>query len=197
MNRHLKGATQLDDISGLKLAWVKNQDQLNEVEAQNIFSARKKHLKKRKDFHQNYISESYFQKVHFDMFCEVWNWAGKWRRRQTNIGIAPHQISLQLHQLCEDVHFWEEENCHLSILERAAILHHRLVLIHPFVNGNGRHARLITDIYLLNHKEKIPSWPDDLHLVKNHYRDQYLEVLKLADEGDYKPLLKFMKKLAK
>lgn len=191
-----EGATYLEDLSGLKLSWVKTQDQLNVAEAENIAAAMRKHLKPSHSFLERCISGNYFKKLHQDMFGMVWTWAGQWRKAATNIGVLPHQISLQIHELCEDVRFWHKENSTLSITERAAHLHHRLVSIHPFANGNGRHARLMADIYLLNFSGALPRWPIDLHKVKNQYRGEYLKALKLADQGDYTPLLKFMRDLS-
>ena len=192
-NKNSPGSTLLDDLSGLKLPWIKNQDQLNMAEAENITEARRKHLKKRKDFFANCISAHYFKKLHFDMFSAVWGWAGKWRTTSTNIGVSPHQISLQIHELCEDVRYWLSSSSPLPIWEQAVFFHHRLVQIHPFPNGNGRHARLMMDLYLYNQGIALPKWPKDLHRVKTEYRIKYLKALQLADTGDYKALLHFMK----
>ncbi len=82
------------------------------------------------------------------MLSPVWEWVGKLRQEETNIGVKPFLIRLQLEELCQEVANWNSEPIDLTILEQAARIHHRLVAIHPFKDGNGRHTRLIADRYL-------------------------------------------------
>jgi len=189
------GATLLDDLSGLKLPWIKTQNQLNTLEAENVHEAVKKHLKKWTRFSE-VLSPVLLQKIHFDMFGTVWDWAGKWRTKITNIGAEPFQIPILVKELCADVKFWHEQPEDASTtLEQAAILHHRLVKIHPFNNGNGRFGRLLSDIYLLSYYGTIPKWPRNLHQTQSQYRPKYLKALRDADLGNYQPLLSLLKEL--
>lgn len=126
------------------------------------------------------------------MLSPVWEWAGRLRESTTNIGIKPYQIRLQLQELCQEVIYWNSEPIDLTFLEQACRIHHRLVFIHPFKDGNGRFTRLISDRYLRSHRCIYPLWPDNLHVEGNDARRRYIQALKEADKGDYDPLLQFM-----
>ncbi len=191
-----EGATPLDDLSGLKPVWVKTQQDLNHVEVENIAKATSKYLLKSIPAPQKWFNISFLQKMHRDMFCDVWDWAGKFRMTQTCPGIKPYQIQSALAHLCEDVLFWSTEESDLSLLERAAKIHHRLVFIHPYVNGNGRFSRLVADRYLKAFGHPYPNWPIDLDR-DGEYRKRYIEVLGEADAGSYEPLILYIKKLLK
>lgn len=189
------GATALNDYSGLKIKWVKTLDDLNRVEAENIFQAKKKYLKKVNTNISSWFNVSQLKKIHHDMFCDVWDWAGKFRKSVTSIGIKPYLISNQFGELCADIKAWSNKNSvvDLNFLEQAARVHHRLVFIHPFENGNGRFSRLIADRYLINCGCSHPNWP---YLQdEGELRNEYIKSLKEADKGNYKHLIKFMCKL--
>lgn len=145
---YAEGATPIDEISGLKILWVTTQEDLNRVEAENISNAASKHLLKPVPLPQQWFNVSALQKIHRDMFGDVWDWAGKFRRTMTSPGIPPYQIPVALAQLCDEVQFWCNEACELTLLEQAARIHHKLVWIHPYSNGNGRFSRLVADRYL-------------------------------------------------
>lgn len=181
-----EGTTPVDDISGLKLSWVKTQGDLNQVEAENIFNATRKYLLKSVGPPQNWFNVPMLQKIHHDMFFDVWNWAGKFRTTQTIPGIEPYQIAEALRNLCYDVQLWCTEACELTLVEQSARIHHRLVLIHPFPNGNGRFSRLVSDRYLKSWKCQFTNWPTDLNR-DGQCRKRYIEALKEADKGNYAP----------
>jgi Fic-DOC domain mobile mystery protein B len=124
------------------------------------------------------------------MFCDTWSWAGKFRQRQTNIGVSSVYIMQELKILMDDVIFWQD-NSTFPVREIAVRLHHRLVFIHPFPNGNGRFSRLFADLYIINKDEPRFSWGKN-NLVKDSvFRDQYLKALRSADMGDYTKLIIF------
>ncbi len=124
------------------------------------------------------------------MFCDVWDWAGKFRKSITSIGIKPYLISNKLGELCADVKAWSDKSVDLTFIEQAARIHHRLVFIHPFENGNGRFSRLIADRYLINCGCSYPNWP---YLQdKGKSCNEYIKSLKEADKGNYDSLVKFM-----
>ena len=124
------------------------------------------------------------------MFCDTWTWAGKFRQRQTNIGVHSVYIPQELRILIDDVIFWQNNSTFL-IREIAIRLHHRLVFIHPFPNGNGRFSRLFSDLYLINKGESRFSWGKNNLVKDSALRDQYLEALRSADMGDYTKLIVF------
>lgn len=187
-----EGATPIDDISGLKLSWVKTQEDLNHVEVENISAATSKHLLKSIRTPSSWFNVPFLQKVHRDMFCDVWDWAGKFRTTQTCPGIKPYEIVAGLNSLCEDVKFWCDQN-DMSMIEQAARVHHRLVYIHPFTNGNGRFSRLIADRYLKSGKCIFPTWPTEIG-EEGQNRMDYINSLREADKGNIQPLIAFMKK---
>ena len=187
-----EGATPIDDISGLKLTWVKTQEDLNHVEVENISAAAGKYLLKSVSAPQEWFNTPFLQKIHRDMFSDVWEWAGKFRTTQTCPGINPHQIQHALAYLCDDVMFWCTEKSDLTCLEQAVRIHHRLVFIHPYANGNGRFSRLVSDRYLKSLKQQFPSWPIDLG-EDGRYRKRYIAALREADEGDFDPLISYTK----
>lgn len=185
------GATRLDDISGLKLSWVKTQSQLNRVEAENISYAIGKYLLKPIKSPLKWFNIPILKKIHKDMFMDVWDWAGAFRTTQTVPGVKPYQILWALKDLCDDVLCWNNKY-EMSFLEQAVRIHHRLVFIHPFFNGNGRFARIITDCYLKAWRCSYPVWPSEIQ-VDSQIRNQYISSLKSADLGDYNQLVDFTK----
>lgn len=188
------GATPLDDISGLKLTWVKSQIDLNHVEVENIATATSKYLLKSVNAPQEWFNVPFLQKIHREMFSNVWDWAGKFRTTQTSPGVKPYQIYGAIAHLCEDVQFWCVEKNNFTPIEQAAKIHHRLVFIHPFTNGNGRFSRLVSDRYLKAIKHPFPNWPIDLD-KDGHHRKRYIGTLREADVGNYEPFILFMQEL--
>ncbi|MBI2743003.1 MAG: mobile mystery protein B [Chlamydiales bacterium] len=189
-----EGATPIADCSGLIPSWVHNIHDLNRVEAENILKAQRKYLKPPVDDPKNWFQVDKLRAIHRDMFGEVWEWAGCYRKSITSIGIAPNQIPAQLAALSFEVISWSESPVDLTFIEMAARVHHRLVLIHPFENGNGRFSRLIADRFLIACKCAHPVWPNQLN-EKGVIRKDYIQTLKNADRGDYAPLIEFMKQL--
>ncbi|MFZ0564831.1 MAG: mobile mystery protein B [Chlamydiales bacterium] len=187
-----EGATPIDDISGLKLSWVTTLQDLNIVEAENISFALSKYLLRLIDLPQHWFKLSTLKKIHRDMLGDVWEWAGKFRTTQTSIGIEPYQIPCALEKLCADVQFWCGEACELTLVEQAARVHHQIALIHPYPNGNGRFARLVSDRYLKAWKCPFPTWPTELNR-DGRCRKSYIAALKEADAGDHEALIQYMK----
>lgn len=132
------------------------------------------------------------QKIHYDMFCDVWDWAGKFRQTQTSIGVKAYTIPTELSLLCKEVNFWYSDDCELALMEQAVRFHHRLVFIHPFPNGNGRFARLLSDRYLKAFNYRFPTWPRDLEETSPN-RSAYIAALKDADLGSFDALQAFFK----
>ena len=175
-------ATPLDDVSYLKLPWVHNLKDLNRAEAENISQAQKKYLQKPVGDPSKWFHLSYLKKIHLSMFGNVWEWAGKWRISSTKLSYR--------------VMSWSSESSFLTSIERSARIHHQLVSIHPFENGNGRFARLVADRYLLAHKKAHPVWPSEIG-KNGSIRREYIEALKDADKGNYQPLIEFIENFSK
>ncbi len=124
------------------------------------------------------------------MLGDVWRWAGDFRHSERNLGIPFCEIPDALRLLLGDVKAWIEYKSYPAD-EIAVRLHHRLVAIHPFPNGNGRHARLMADLLVLRLGAERFSWGRDNLRDAGKMRAQYIEALKAADHHDYNPLLAF------
>lgn len=124
------------------------------------------------------------------MFCDVWIWAGEYRITERNIGVAPYQIPMKLMQLFDDLNFWIDNKTY-SNHEIAVRLHHKLVQIHPFPNGNGRVSRLMADLVLQKLGGKTLYWGDTNLVDVSEVRRKYIDALRKADAGDYTDLLDF------
>ncbi|MCH9643550.1 MAG: mobile mystery protein B [Gammaproteobacteria bacterium] len=188
------GATPLDpdEVDGLIPAHIMNQSQLNEWEQMNILEAEK--WVSRQIFCIDSIAGvTFIKKLHQRMFNKTWEWSGEFRRSNKNIGIDWLSIPVDLKVLIDDLKF-QIDNKTYSVDELAARFHHRLVAIHPFANGNGRHARLMTDIILLSQKAKRFTWGRGGSLVKSSIvRQQYIAALRAADKMDYSLLMDFVR----
>jgi len=187
-----EGATPLDpdEIEGLIPTHVVNRGQLNELEQQNIAEAELWLMTARLG---KINTAKNLKKLHVKMFAQVWRWAGTFRKTGKNIGIEAYQISVALKNLCDDLDTWIEFSTYPDD-EIAVRFHHRLVYIHLFSNGNGRHARLATDILLTKHLKKNRfSWGRGIIENAGEVRSQYLSALREADKGYYKPLLDFVR----
>lgn len=186
-----EGATPLDpdEMKGLKFKHIKIRRHLDELEQINIISGMK-WLKKQKK--ADIISEAFTCKLHTKLFGDVWQWAGKFRKTERNIGCDPLHISVNLRNLFDDTSFWIEHET-FSNKEIATRFHHRLVAIHPFPNGNGRHSRIMADA-ILTHvlKDSAIDWSSGKSLqAMSAHRTSYINALRKADTGDMNDLLEF------
>jgi Fic-DOC domain mobile mystery protein B len=187
-----EGSTPIPDISDLRIPWVQTMKDLNRVEAENIFEAQRRYLRVSSSGVLQWFNYKEFQVIHRAMFSQVWVWAGKQRIHDTSIGVKPGLIGAKIAELCEEVCAWENMAIELSFIEKSARIHHRLVYIHPFENGNGRFSRLIADRFLLQWKCSCPMWPNSLY-QEGEIRKQYIHSLQEADRGDYDSLIYLMK----
>ena len=185
-----EGATPIDEDEkrGLLIPHISTREELNEWEQRNITDAYSWLDRTRQ---KNILSEEFIRKLHVEMFGKVWSWAGTYRRTDKNIGVDWSQISVLFRQLLDDIHFWIDNETY-SADEIATRFHHSLVFIHLFPNGNGRHARVMTDVLL----EKILSqgpftWGSGNLIEEGDVRANYIQALRSADGQDYEPLLKF------
>jgi len=179
----IPGETPIDDISGLKIKSVRTRQMLNVVEGENIRAAYTKYLGGVLPRRKAPFNIVWVKKLHKEMFGKVWVWAGEIRRRELNLGVASAQIEMQLQQLMDDLGFWEQHK--LPMQEQAAMLHHRAVSIHPFLNGNGRWARLLANIWLKLHQAPLTMWPEETIGGESIVRQEYLRAIRAADAGDY------------
>ena len=190
------GATPGDDTSGLIQRQLTDRRARNAAELDAISRAYNKHIyrARRKRAGTEWLTDQFIRSVHFDMFGEIWEWAGKYRTDSVNMGVDFHLIPEQIKLLCGDFNYWNSDKSTMAPLEIAARLQNRLTRIHPFKNGNGRHARMITDIFFHSVKHPLPKWPQIQLLSEgDHVRSRYIEAMKAADKEDYRELMAFMK----
>ncbi len=187
----IDGQTPLDpdELEGLKHPHVTTHGQLDQLEQANIQQGLI-WLSRRRS--AELLSDAFVRKLHRQLLGDVWSWAGTYRLTEKNIGIVPRQITVQLHNLLADVKHWIEHKT-WPPTEIALRFHHRLVHIHPFANGNGRFARIITDELLAKALKAAPiDWSGGYALQEmNERRKQYVAALRAADRGDYALLFEF------
>jgi Fic-DOC domain mobile mystery protein B len=137
------------------------------------------------------LSDQYVQRLHREMFGEVWKWAGQYRNSDKNIGVTHTIIWTELRTVYDDARYWIEHGTYPPD-ELAIRLHHRLVKVHPFPNGNGRHARMLADLVLLRHfkAQRLP-WGGNNLGNSDPRRTEYIGALRAADAHDYGALLEF------
>ncbi len=188
-----EGQTPLDpdEAEGLHIKTITIHSELNEAEQINIGEAVQWTLS-RKFAADLILTEEFIRELHRRMYGDVWRWAGEFRKSDKSIGIAWFQISTSLRALLDDCKFWINHKT-FSEDEIAVRFKHRIVSIHCFPNGNGRHSRLMADV-LVGHifGREVFSWGASENLVKRgDPRKRYLEALKEADKGNMKGLIEF------
>lgn len=186
------GQTPLDEDEkeGLLNPFITTRMELDEFEQQNIEQAILWTLKRK--FTPNIIFNTTFVLlVHEKMFNTVWRWAGDFRKSNKNIGVDKWEIQIALHALIDDLLYWHTHNT-FEPDEVAVRFKHRLVAIHCFPNGNGRHSRLMADIIISKvYKRPVFTWGAASIDANLNARAEYLKALKAADRGNYAPLLAF------
>jgi Fic-DOC domain mobile mystery protein B len=185
-------ATPLDpaEREGLLVSWVTYRSDLNEVEQDNILKGAAWARRKRKQTYQTFLTVDFVNELHRQMFGEVWVWAGKFRKTERNIGIAAYRIPQELPAVLNDVQFWIEHQTY-SPDEISVRLHHRLVAVHPFPNGNGRHARMMADLLIEKLGGAVFSWGSGSLFDIGQLRDHYVSALRAADNHDIRLLVEF------
>ena len=192
---YIDGQTAIneDEKEGLKIKSITTQNELNELEQLNIEKAVLWTLRLKYSY-EKILTEEFVKKLHYKMYSQVWKWAGEFRRTDKNIGVEWIQVGIALRSLLEDTRYWIRNETYLP--EEIAIrLKHRIVSIHCFPNGNGRHSRLLADIVISTvFKKPIFTWNHSNMVKANKVRKQYILALRIADQGDIKPLVSFARK---
>ena len=177
-----------EEREGLIPSYVTLRRELNEAEQANILEAEQWAFSRKR----NVLDERFLTDLHKRMFGRVWRWAGKFRHTERNVGVDPHRIATDLRKLLDDSRYWIEHNTY-PLDEISARFHHRLVYIHPFPNGNGRHARLATDLLLVALGQSRFSWGRTSLVNPGETRHVYVAALRAADGSDIRPLLEFVR----
>jgi len=180
MFNYPKGATPIDEDEkeGLLILHISTREELNEWEQRNITDAYSWLDRTRR---KDYLSECFIRKLHEEIFGKVWAWAGDYRRSGKILGVDWAQIPIHFRQLLDDLKYWIDHETYPPD-EIATRFHHRLVYIHLFPNGNGRHARIMTDVLL----EKVLdqeqfTWGSGNFIEEGDVGAKYIQALRSAD----------------
>jgi Fic-DOC domain mobile mystery protein B len=190
---HAPGATPLtaEQLKGLRNPFITTHAELNRAEQANIVRARLWARTARSIIMPKMLSREFLEELHRRMYRDVWAWAGKQRTVETNIGVDFPMIGVELRILFDDARYWFDHVTYPPI-EYAVRMHHRLVFIHPFPNGNGRLARFYADLVLTRHfKQGRLTWGGGQLGNEDPRRAQYIEALRAADQHDYISLIGF------
>jgi Fic-DOC domain mobile mystery protein B len=182
------GHTELseEDRLGLIPTYIATRGELFDAEQRNIAQA----LRGRPPSVATLLDDKYLRNLHERMFDQIWEWAGRYRLRETNIGLNPADIPAAVRMLVDDAKAWMAYETY-EVDELAVWFHHRLVQIHPFPNGNGRHGRIAADYLISSLGQAKFSWGAQLNLDTDGLRTAYRNALQRADDGDFVDLLAF------
>jgi len=189
---YISGQTPLDEDEkeGLLIESISSRGELDEFEQLNIEKAIEWTIS-RKFVEKTILTEEFVKSLHIQMFGEVWSWAGQFRKSNKNIGIDWTIIGIELKKLLDDTEFWIK-NSSYNPDEIAIRFKHRLVIIHCFPNGNGRHSRMMADIIIESIFEmEVFDWRYSSMVRADATREEYISAIKKADGGDIEPLLDF------
>jgi len=186
------GATPIDpdEAAGLLPSHISTQSDLNTWEEANILQGAAWAQRQKK---RELLEEGFVRELHKQMFNRTWRWAGTFRASNKNIGVDWAHVSVRLNNLLVNTQY-QMSNAIFAADELAVRFHHQLVWIHPFPNGNGRHARLLADTLVVRLGRKRFSWGANALPTGSELRHQYLEALRAADTGEYERLLAFARR---
>ena len=191
---YIEGQTPLDEEEqeGLLIQSVTTREELDEFEQQNIEKAMQwTYIRKLKA--TQLLSEKFIRDLHQKMYGNVWKWAGQFRNSEKNIGVKSFLISIELKNTLDDCLYWIDNKTY-EPEEIAVRFKHRLVSIHCFSNGNGRHSRLMADLIMEKiFKKTFFTWGGNNLVQQTNARAMYIKAVKLADDNDIKTLVAFAK----
>ena len=168
-------------------AYITLRHELNEAEQINIGQALRWATARKK---RDVLEQNFLRQLHKRMFGDVWRWAAQYRTSARNIGVDAYRITMDVHQAIDDACYWIEHKTYPPD-EIAVRFSHRLVVIHPFPNGNGRISRLIGDLLAQQLEQESFTWGRANLIDAGETRARYIEALRAADNHDIKPLLLF------
>ena len=178
-----------DDTRGLIPSHISYRHELNAAEQENILRGQSWALARNRDV----LTEKFLKELHKQMFGDVWRWAGGYRKAERNIGIAYWEIPVAVRQLLEDARIWMKCGTY-EVDELAVRFHHRLVYIHPFPNGNGRHARMMADLLVMRMGRPRFSWGRESLRDAGETRRKYISALRSADHHEVRALVEFARR---
>ena len=174
----------------MKHRHIATQSELNELEQANITAGLRWLDRLRRP---DVLSDAFAIELHECLLGNVWQWAGTFRITGKNVGdVDPIHIAVRLRELVNDAKYCMKMRAIHRAKRRSGFII-GCTLIHPFPNGNGRHARIMADALLekVYGVERI-DWAGGGNLqVTNERRTQYIVALKAADRGEFGLLFAF------
>jgi Fic-DOC domain mobile mystery protein B len=178
-----------DEAAQLLRTAVSTRGELDIVEQENVALAMRWAFRRSRNA-DSLLREPFIRRLHEEMFGRVWRWAGDYRTTDRNLGIAAWSIREEIGRLLGDAQYWIAE----GVFDRDELCiryHHRLVSIHPFPNGNGRHSRLSADLLSVSLGGDPLGWGRGLVLGGTVLRATYIAALQAADRSDLASLIDF------
>jgi Fic-DOC domain mobile mystery protein B len=189
-----EGNTELSEEERLELIpSLTTRAELNAIERLNINAARVWAMRPRALQRPDLLTDAFARELHRRMFNQVWRWAGRYRTTEKNLGWEVHRLTEGVRNAFDDAQYWMQHSTY-PLHEAAVRLHHQLVAIHPWPNGNGRHSRLIADLLVVSRGGDELTWGARADLMgAGEMRNRYITAIRAADAGDIVPLLNFAK----
>jgi len=185
-NTELSPEERLDLIPSITL-----RSELNQIERLNINAARIWAMQPQMLRRPDLLTDGFSRELHRRMFNQVWRWAGHYRTTEKNLGWDVHRLTEAVRNVFDDAQYWMQQSTY-PLHESAVRLHHRLVAIHPWPNGNGRHSRLMADLLVASRDGAALTWGAHADLISmGDLRDRYISAVRSADAGDFQPILAF------
>lgn len=189
-----EGNTELSEEERLELIpSLTTRAELNAIERLNINAARVWAMRPRALQRPDLLTDAFARELHRRMFNQVWRWAGRYRTTEKNLGWEVHRLTEGVRNAFDDAQYWMQHSTY-PLHEAAVRLHHQLVAIHPWPNGNGRHSRLIADLLVVSRGGDELTWGARADLMgAGEMRNCYITAIRAADAGDIVPLMNFAK----
>lgn len=189
-----EGNTELSEEERLELIpSLTTRAELNAIERLNINAARVWAMRPRALQRPDLLTDAFARELHRRMFNQVWRWAGRYRTTEKNLGWEVHRLTEGVRNAFDDAQYWMQHSTY-PLHEAAVRLHHQLVAIHPWPNGNGRHSRLIADLLVVSRGGDELTWGARADLMgAGEIRNRYITAIRAADAGDIVPLMNFAK----
>ena len=179
---------------GLRLP-VLTRTELNRAEAEGITQAMTWLFLSRRRLRPEAVTrEEWLQRLHWRMYNQVWMWAGQYRTTDRNLGVPYWRIRMEMRDVQADAQAWLADTSakRFSKDECAIRFGYRLVVIHPFPNGNGRWSRLVADALVVALGGRRFTWGGGTLTETGRLRRSYITALQIADTtGDFAPLITF------
>ena len=124
------------------------------------------------------LNDYFVRDLHARLFGPVWNWAGRWRRTEVNIGVAPERIAVELRNALDAIAYRWDHTDDWTLRQLGIVVHAETVRIHPFVDGNGRTTRLLADLVFAAVQD-----PTEVQYEWDLEKARYIELLRAYDQN--------------